>query len=338
MVVDCDRHVGVRQLSDIFPYMPLSWRKHFERVEWVGATNEISSHIWVAERWNAPQVELDPPAADGNEYLLLPHQPLTVNGWTDKVASRVFLAAFNSYGEANWASESAKLAIVVSPHDAEWSAAEIRRRAASGTNIGAVALPLGPNLLGSCALHPIYEAAIEAGLPILIHYSGVEGRYLGAPPLSGSIHQHAFSRLTLMPHLAESNITSIVFEGIPERYPDLRFIFSGFGFTWLPALMWRMDREWRSFRHDLPWVKEKPSSYLRDRIWLASFPIAEAIITGEWERSFSSQPIRDMLVFGSHAPFDGDTVSDIELALGEHAAGLLANGGVALSRRERAAS
>jgi uncharacterized protein len=338
MIVDCDRHVGVRQLADIFPYMPLSWRKHFERVEFAGATSEISSHIWVAERWNAPAVELDPPAADGHDYLLLPHQPLTVNGWTDKVASRMFLSAFNAYGEANWASEHNKLAIVVSPHDAQWSAQEIRARAASGTNIAAVALPLGPNLLGSFALHPVYEAAIEAGLPILIHYSGVEGRYLGAPPLSGSIHGNAFSRLTLMPQLAESNITSLVFEGIPERYPSLKFIFSGFGFTWLPSLMWRMDREWRSFRHDLPWVKEKPSSYLHDRIWLASFPIAEAIITGEWERSFPSEELRKMLVFGSHAPFDGDTVSDLQLALGDHAAGLLANGGHALAPKERAAS
>jgi predicted TIM-barrel fold metal-dependent hydrolase len=338
MIVDCDRHVGVRQLADIFPYMTLSWRKHFERVEFVGATSEISNHIWVSERWNAPSVDPDPPAAEGTEYLLLPHQPLAVNGWADKVASRIYLAAFNSYGEENWASESGRLAIVVSPHDAAWSAAEIRRRAASGTNIGAIALPLGPALLGSFALHPIYEAAVEVGLPILIHYSGVEGRYLGSPPLAGSIHHNAFSRLTLMPHLAESNITSLVFEGIPERYPSLRFIFSGFGFTWLPALMWRMDREWRSFRPDLPWVKEAPSSYLHDRVWLSSFPIAEAIITGEWERSFSGDAIRRMLTFGSHAPFAGDTVSDIQLALGADAAGLLSNGSHALSTRQRAPS
>jgi hypothetical protein len=338
MIVDCDRHVGVRRISDIFPYMSHSWRKHFERVEFVGATNEVSNHIWVTERWNAPQVDLDPPVADGNKYLLLPHQPLAVNGWADKVAARVFLAAFNSYGEENWATESNKLAIVVSPHDAAWSAEEIRRRAASGRNVGAIALPLGPALLGSFTLHPIYEAAIEVGLPILIHYSGVEGRYLGAPPLSGSIHGNAFSRLTLMPHLAESNLTSLVFEGIPERYPSLEFVFSGFGFTWLPSLMWRMDREWRSFRHDLPWVKEKPSSYLYDRIWLASFPIAEAVSTGEWERSFTSDAVRTMLVFGSHAPFEGDTVSDIQLALGDHAADLLANGGRALSPKERALS
>ena len=155
----------MRRISDIFPYMSLSWRKHFERVEFVGATNEVSNHIWVTERWNAPQVDLDPPVADGNKYLLLPHQPLAVNGWADKVASRIFLAAFNSYGEENWASESNKLAIVVSPHDAAWSAEEIRRRVASCRNVGAIALPLGPSLLGSFALHPIYEAAIEVGLP-----------------------------------------------------------------------------------------------------------------------------------------------------------------------------
>jgi uncharacterized protein len=336
MIVDCDRHVGVRQLSEIFPYMPLSWRKHFERPEFTGATNEISSHIWVTERWNVPETDLTPPPSDGHDYLLVPHQALAVNGWTDKIASRTYLAAFNSYGEENWASESSKLAIVVSPHDAAWSAGEIRRRAAAGRNIGAVALPLGPSLLGSFTLHPIYEAAVETGLPILIHYSGVEGRYLGSPPLSGGVHRSAFSRLTLMPHLAESNITSVVFEGIPERYPGLKFIFSGFGFTWLPGLIWRMDREWRTFRHDLPWVREKPSSYLHDRMWLTTFPIREATITGEWGRTFSSDALRAMLIFGSHAPFHGDTVHDIRLALGDHAAALLANGLRPLAGKERA--
>ena len=335
MIIDCDRHVGVHQFSDIFPHMSLSWQKHFERIEFVGVTAEASNHIWVSERWNAPIVNLSPPAPDGNEYLLVPHQPLAVNGWADKVASKIFLSAFNSYGEEHWASEHNKLALVVSPADPVWSAEEIRRRVGANPNIGAIALPLSPTLLGSFALHPIYEAAAEVALPILLHYSGVEGKYLGAPPLSGGLHHSAFSRLTLMPHLAETNITSLVFEGIPERYPTVRFIFAGFGFTWLPSLMWRMDREWRTFRHDLPWVKHPPSTYLTDRVWHTSFPIAEAVITGEWERSFGSPETRKMLAFGSHAPFEGDTVADIEQALGESAADLLANGARPLSHKER---
>ena len=102
MIIDCDRHVGVHQFSDIFPHMSLSWQKHFERIEFVGVTAEASNHIWVSERWNAPIVNLSPPAPDGNEYLLVPHQPLAVNGWADKVASKIFLSAFNSYGEEHW--------------------------------------------------------------------------------------------------------------------------------------------------------------------------------------------------------------------------------------------
>ena len=215
--------------------------------------------------------------------------------------------------------------MMVSPHDPAWSAAEITRLGPSA-GVGAVAIPLGDSMLGSSALNPIYAACVGADVPVLVHYSGVEGRYLGAPPLSGGVHLSAFSRLSLMPHLAESNVTSLVFEGAFETFPDLRVIVAGFGFTWLSSLMWRMDREWRTFRHDLPWVKEPPSGYLPGRVWVTTSPVDEAAISGEWERSFSSGRLRSLLAFGSHQPFDGDSAADVERVLGDAAAEVLTRG------------
>jgi hypothetical protein len=331
MFVDCDRHVGVGQYSDLFSHMPLAWQRHFERVEFVSSIDEASNHIRVSERWDHPHVDVEPPADDGDEYLLVPHQGLTINGWADRVGAKVFAAAINSYGLENWAGPTRKLALVVSPHDPAWSAAEVTRLAHAGSGVGAVAIPLGDSMLGSFTLNPIYEACVEADVPVLVHFSGVEGRYLGAPPLSGGVHLSAFSRLSLMPHLAESNVTSLVFEGAFETFPDLRVIFAGFGFTWLPSLMWRMDREWRTFRHDLPWVKEPPSTYLPGRLWVTTSPVEEAAISGEWDRSFSSQQLRSLLAFGSHQPFDGDSAADVTRVLGDAAAAVLTNGKAAIT-------
>ena len=129
MFVDCDRHVGVGQYSDLFSHMPLAWQRHFERVEFVSSIDEASNHIRVSERWDHPHVDVDPPADDGDEYLLVPHQGLTINGWADRVGAKVFAAAINSYGLENWAGPTRKLALVVSPHDPAWSAAEITRLA-----------------------------------------------------------------------------------------------------------------------------------------------------------------------------------------------------------------
>ena len=44
-------------------------------------------------------------------------------------------------------------------------------------------------------LRPLYEACHETGLPLVIHFSGLEGLYRGAQPLSGGVHSSAFARL-----------------------------------------------------------------------------------------------------------------------------------------------
>lgn len=330
-VVDLDRHVGVQQFTDLFPYMTLDWQKHFAREEFVNATGLASSHIRVSGSFHYDA----PTGDDGTDVegsaLLLPYQGLTVNGWADKVAAKALLQALNSYGVDNWTSPDRLLAIVVSPHDPEWSAAEIRRRAA-GSGIGAVALPLGLEMLGSRFWDPIYQACVDTGLPVVVHFSGVEGNYLGAPPLSGGVHTTAFSRLALMPHLAESNITSLAFEGAFVRFPDLQIMFSGFGFTWIPSLLWRLDREWRTFRHDVPWVVEPPSEWVRTNTWFTTWPVGEAADIEVWDKGFTAG-LRERITFGSHAPHSGDRLDDVTRLIGvEWANRLVANGAAFLGR------
>jgi predicted TIM-barrel fold metal-dependent hydrolase len=328
--VDCDQHAGVAHYPELFDHMTLDWRKHFEREEWVGSINLGSSHIRVSERFAHETPPPYQPPADGLA-LVIPHQGLTINGWADRVAAKTFLEALNSYGEAHWASPTSRLAVLVSPHDVPWSAAEVRRRFAAGS-AGAVALPLVPEMLGSRTWDPLYEACCETGLPLVIHYSGVEGRYLGAAPLSGGVHASAFARLSLMPHLAESNISSLTFEGALVRFPELQVVFAGFGFTWLPSLLWRIDREWRTFRHDVPWVTAPPSEQVMSNMWFTSYPVEEAKHTAEWEKGFTDR-LRERVLFGSHAPFDGDLTADVERVLGERWGEQLRQNGAALFRR-----
>jgi predicted TIM-barrel fold metal-dependent hydrolase len=331
MIVDCDRHVGVSSYADLFPHMTLAWQKHFERDEFLLSIADGSSHIRLSERftYDAPEeAAVDDP--DDLIWLAIPHQGLTINGWADRIAAKTFVEALNSYGEEHWsASPRARRATLVSPHDVQWSAGEIRRRAASD-GVAAVALPLPPVLLGSEAYDPIYDACSEVGLPLVIHFSGVEGRYLGAPPLGGGVHYSAFARDVLMPQLAESNITSMLFEGTFEKFPDLRVLFVGFGFTWLTSLLWRLDREWRTFRHDVPWVKRPPSGYVFDNVWLTTWPVDEAVDAGVWEKFGFPDQLVDRVVYGSHAPFDGDSPADVVRVLGSERSGKLLTNGLAL--------
>src|ERR1700733_8867832 len=283
MIVDCGRHAGVKRHQDLFQYMPHSWEKHFDRHEWTSAVVLASNHIRVSEELRHEPIPAYEPVSDPSQMsLVIPHQGLTVKGWADRVGAKIYLSALNSYGEANWVSTSSKLAIVVSPHDPLWSANEVRRRA-TFPRVGGVCIPLIPEMLGTRYWDPIYEACVECSLPVVVHYSGVEGSYVGAAPLSGSIHQNALSRLILMPHLAESNVASLMFEGTFYRFPKLQVLFAGFGFKWVPSLMRRADQEWRNFRSDVPWLIEPPSTKVLSNMWFSSYPVGEAVNAAQWQ-------------------------------------------------------
>src|SRR2546426_391981 len=59
-------------------------------------------------------------------------------------------------------------------------------------------------------------------------------------------------------------LTSIVFEGIPERFPDLRIAFLEAGAGWAPYWMERMDDEYdKRGEVEAPLLKKKPSDYVR---------------------------------------------------------------------------
>ncbi|GAA4548278.1 amidohydrolase family protein [Pseudonocardia xishanensis] len=313
MLIDVDRHVAVSRYQDLFPHMTLSWQKHFEREEWIGSAAVASDHVRVSDRLRHDPEPSPSSPPDGSVQLLLPHQGLTVNGWADHVAARSFLAALNGYAQATWSSPTSRPVVVLSPFDVEWSVEEIARH--DDADIPAVALPLAGPMLGSDRWSPIFATCQERDIPVVVHFSGVEGRYLGAPPLSGGAHASAYSRLTLMPHLAESTIASLAFEGAFARFPRLQILVTGFGFTWLPSLLWRLDREWRTFRHDVPWVTTPPSDAVLTSLWFSTWPVAEAADPRQWEDTFTDR-LRGRVLYGSHAPHGGDGVADILRVLG----------------------
>ena len=88
--------------------------------------------------------------------------------------------------------------------------------------LGSVETPLGAEVY-----NPIYEAAQHHGLPIVVH-----ANFLG-PDLS------VFSKFPsfLESHALDMNwcnqvqLTSMLPKGVPERFPDLKFVFQESGVT-----------------------------------------------------------------------------------------------------------
>lgn len=315
MTTDFCRFAAVLRFEDLFEHMSGTWSHHFDRYEWTGAIGMASNHIRVSDRFVHPDIEAYDPGGDPDTLkYVLAHQGLAVNGWADTVAARVFLDALNAYGLAHWTSGSSRLVPVVTPFSAQEAAEQVRGLAGSPA-VGAVALPLSSQMLGMPGWDPLYEALVEADLPLVIHFSGVEGSYAGAPPLAGAPHTNPLSRHILMPQLAESNIASLIFQGTFMRFPGLRVLFAGFGFRWLPSIMRRMDQEWRNFRSDMPWVRERPAVALLRHVWVGTHPIGEVPDGDGWAGEFEKGTL-DRLVFCSNSPFDTDTMEDVAAKLG----------------------
>jgi predicted TIM-barrel fold metal-dependent hydrolase len=208
--------------------------------------------------------------------ILLPIEPTRVDTWTDPDEAAVVVQGYNDLVADRWltADPRYRMAMVVSPHDPQLAAAEIRRFGKAERVVG-IWLPITNKLVGDRYFFPIYEAAIELDLPIILHANGTQGDYQGTSVFAGGDPPSRLERHTLTTEFAMSHLTNLIFEGVFERYPQLRFSFTEWGWSWVPSLIWRLDESWKAARYAMPWVKRAPSSYLGDHIRFTSQPALE---------------------------------------------------------------
>jgi uncharacterized protein len=109
------------------------------------------------------------------------------------------------------------------------------------------------------AYMPLYRALEEAGLPIAFHplYNYNE-RALETLDKFIGVHSLGFP-LYNMVHLA-----NVVINGLPERFPKLKWVWMEAGVAWIPFVMLRLDNEFLMRPSEAPLLKRKPSEYIRE--------------------------------------------------------------------------
>jgi predicted TIM-barrel fold metal-dependent hydrolase len=289
-IVDCDVHPMLPKGKPLMDYVPADWKLALEHVD-------MSYTKLDGPRFNKPhstnRVDATPPdggpAGSDPQFMiqhmmdprnvmyatLLPYQAGGLSAWANAEEAAIWASAFNRYFSDHWLFDPRfKQAMVVSPHDPIAAAEEIRRHGAT-PGVVAVWIPLINMLLGKRYFHPIYEAASEFGLPIMIHGTG--GSFQGSPQKAGglpSTFAEIYGSIGLG-GLAIATLSSLIFEGTFEKFPNLKVIFVEMGWAWVGPAMWKMDRSWQSFRVQVPWCKKPPSEYVRDHVRFTTQPMDE---------------------------------------------------------------
>ena len=214
--------------------------------------------------------------------ILFPDQFLALPLLTQADYAGALSRAYNAWLIDRWVSVEKGLlgTLVAWPQDPEAAADEINRLARTDGVVG-VYLPCAgiDPLWGHRRYDPIYEAAQKNDLPVLLHSVG-----LTHPVFPFNNHgfdtemaRHAVSH----PFSIMSNLIHIVTTGVPVRFPELRIGAFEAGISWIPFVMQRLDKEYLEKRRQVPFLTERPSHYLKTRVWYGTQPIEEPEDLGE---------------------------------------------------------
>jgi len=153
---------------------------------------------------------------------------------------------------------------------------------------------------------PMYEAAEEQNLAMAVHPFS-EGHGTSNPPTGAGHPNNYIEWHTLLGSYYMGQLASIVTEGVLVEYPDLRWAFIEGGYGWVPHFMWRLDKNWKGLRSQVPWLEEKPSHYIRNNVWFASQPVEEPEQPEFHDYILEMMHADEMLIYASDYPhWDGD--------------------------------
>jgi predicted TIM-barrel fold metal-dependent hydrolase len=145
----------------------------------------------------------------------------------------------------------------------------------------------------------IFEAAQAADLPVLLHSVGVTHPVY---PFNNHGFDTEFARHTCAHSFAiMSNLVHMISTGVVVRYPDLRIAVTEAGISWVPFLMYRLDKEYLERRREVPFLTEQPSHYLK-KVYVATQPIEEPKNPGDIATLVGLYGGEDTTMFASDWP------------------------------------
>ncbi len=273
--IDCDIHNEVPNLETLYPYLPDHWLDYCRESAFNGpdAADYPESVPTAAREGSSAKPDLAEvrSCALRDVEIGILNCAYRVQSVRNEDLAASLATAVNQWQVEHWLEKEPRLraSIVAPSHNPALAAREIERW---GDHPGfvQVILPVRAEApYGNRRYDPIYAAAVKRDLAIGIHYGGAPGH----PPTPTGWPSYFIEDYTGMAQVFQSQVISLVCEGAFERFPTLRVALIEGGFTWLPSLMWRIDKEWKGLRHNTPYVRRPPSEYMRAHLRLTIQPL-----------------------------------------------------------------
>jgi predicted TIM-barrel fold metal-dependent hydrolase len=322
-IVDADVHPAPHDRTELAEYLPEAWRAR--RLP-SAVLDAVDAPIY-ATPGSVVRLDSKPSGGGpaGSDPVMLEDQlfrsagvdmaillPLTARPMANPEHEAAVCAATNLWMDKTWLGrynwhDRYRASLRVSSNSAELAAREIDKWAGHPRFVQVMLIPYTSAPLGQSLYDPIYAAASRANLPVAIHVNrGPGARLLGPVGFSSYFIEHHM----MYPVLYATHLVSFVFDGTFERFPDLRLVFVEGGFSWLVPLLWRMDRHWEALRVEVPWVRRRPSDYVRDHVLFTSQPFEEPAGAADLATVFEWADAEHTLMFSTDYPhwdFDDPT-------------------------------
>ncbi|MEX1020434.1 MAG: amidohydrolase family protein [Litorilinea sp.] len=311
-IIDCDIHNALPSEKTLHKYLSARWRRHLETVGMRGPYGSAYPRLYPnAARHDAWPPSGLPPGADLDflraqlldgwqiDYGIL-NCLFGVGGQLNLEFGAALAQAMNDWQVAEWVEPEPRLraSLLVPYEDGELAAAEIDRMGSHPAFAQVLLIARTAQPLGARKYWKLYEAAARHNLPIGIHFGGG-----GGGPITGSgwpsfyIEDHGG-----MPQAFQAQIISLVYAGVFDHFPTLKFVLIEGGFAWLPPLMWRMDALWQTLGAEVPHLTQPPSSYIRKHFWLTTQPIEEPPQRAYFDQLLDHLNMNDRLMFATDYP------------------------------------